>query len=109
MAKCPLCGKGTLKATREKHVMFGVDLGTYPAERCSACGEVFTDSSAMEKIEAEAKAKGIWGIGKKTKITRSGNSLAVRIPKEVVSFLHLKEGQEAYIHPEQKKLVIEPG
>jgi len=108
MTKCPMCEKGVLKATKEKHVLFGVDLGTYPAEKCTICGEVFTDSSHMKKIEEIAKAKGIWGIGKKTKITRSGNSLAVRIPKEVANFLHLKEGQDVSLHPDQNKLVIEP-
>ncbi len=102
-----MCEKGTLKSTEEKHVLFGVDLGTYPGEKCSACGEVFTDSAIMKKIEAIAKQKGIWGLGKKTKIARSGNSLAVRIPKEVAVFLKLREGKEAYIHPEDNKLVIE--
>ena len=62
----------------------------------------------MKKIEALAKAKGIWGLGKKTTIARTGNSLAVRIPKDIAVYLHLTEGKEVYIHPESKKLVIEP-
>lgn len=107
MTNCPICNKGMLKPTTEKHVLFGVDLGTYPGERCTECGEVFTDSSVMEKIEAVAKQKGIWGLGKKIKIARAGNSLAIRIPKEVANYLKLKEGKEAYMHPESHKLVIE--
>lgn len=107
MTTCPICEKGTLKPVKEKHVLFGVDLGTYPGEKCFECGEVFTDSSVIQKIEAVAKQKGIWGLGKKTKISRTGNSLAVRIPKEVADYLKLKEGTEAYIHPEKNKLVIE--
>ena len=107
MTICPICEKGTLKPVQEKHVLFGVDLGTYPAEKCSNCGEVFSDSSVMQQIETAAKKKGIWGLGRKTKIARAGNSLAVRIPKEVADFLKLKEGKEAYIHPDKRKLVIE--
>ncbi|MBI4144594.1 AbrB/MazE/SpoVT family DNA-binding domain-containing protein [Candidatus Woesearchaeota archaeon] len=61
----------------------------------------------MSAIEAAAKAKGIWGLGRKTKITRTGNSLAVRIPKELAEHLKIKEGRDAYIHPDVKKLVIE--
>ena len=61
----------------------------------------------MEKIEATAKQKGIWGLGVKTKISRAGNSLAVRIPKKIADYLKLTEGAEAYIHPENKKIVIE--
>ena len=49
------------------------------------------------------------GLGKKAKITKTGNSLAVRIPKEIANFLKLKEGNEAYIHPEKDKIIIESG
>ncbi|MBI2650301.1 AbrB/MazE/SpoVT family DNA-binding domain-containing protein [Candidatus Woesearchaeota archaeon] len=56
----------------------------------------------------QARKKGVWGLGKKTKITKTGNSLAVRIPKEIANFLNLKEGKEAYMHPEKdNKLIIE--
>lgn len=87
--------------------MFGVYLGEFPAEVCSACGESFTDQETTKKIEEAAKKNGIWNLGKKTKITRTGNSLAVRIPKELADFLKLKEGDDAFIHPEEKKIVIE--
>ncbi|MBI4141094.1 hypothetical protein HY485_04630 [Candidatus Woesearchaeota archaeon] len=107
MTKCPICEKGTLKKVIEEHKMFGVSLGKYPGEKCTNCREVFTDGSVMAKIEAVAKQKGIWGLGKKTKIAKAGNSLAVRIPQEIAKYLKLKIGEEAYIHPEQNKLVIE--
>ena len=105
--RCPICGEGTLKKGKIKEYMFGVFLGGFPAEICSECKESFTDAETTRKIEEAAKQKGIWGMGKKTKITRTGNSLAVRIPKEIVDFLKLKEGKDAYIHPEGNKLVIE--
>ena len=108
MVKCPICEKGILKKSKESKVFYGIDLGEYPVEKCTKCGEIFTDSNVMREIEKKAKEKGIWGLGKKTKVTRTGNSLAVRIPKEIADFLKLKEGKEAYIHPEGNKLVIEP-
>ena len=107
--KCPVCEKGVLKKGNVKEAMFGVYLGNFPAEICTKCGESFTDKKTTLAIEELAKKKGIWGLGKKTKITRSGNSLAVRIPKEIVEFLKLKEGSEAYIHPENDKIIIESG
>jgi len=107
MVKCPICEKGILKKTKERKIFYGVDLGEYPVEKCTKCGETFTDAEVMRKIEKIAKKKGIWGLAKKTKITRTGNSLAVRIPKNIVNFLKLKEGEEAYIHPEDHKLIIE--
>jgi len=74
---------------------------------CDKCNESFTDEETTRKIQGVAKKKGIWGLGKKTKIAKAGNSLVVRIPKEIADYLGLKEGKEAFIHPEEKKLVIE--
>lgn len=105
--KCPICDKGELKKGKIEEYMFGVYLGEFPAEICTKCDESFTDSEITKKIEESAKKKGIWNLGKKTKITRTGNSLAVRIPKDIVDYLKIKEGKKAYIHPEANKLVIE--
>lgn len=107
MIKCPICEKGVLEPVKKKHEMFGVDLGTYAGEKCSVCGEVFTDSSEMIKIEIAAKKKGIWGLGKKSTIARTGNSLAVRIPKQIADFLKIKEGSDVFIHPDKNRLVID--
>jgi len=105
--KCPICKKGILKSGKFKEEMFGVYLGEFPAQICSKCNESFTDEKTTLKIENSAKAKGVWGLGKKTKITKTGNSLAIRIPKKIANFLNLKEGNDAYIHPDKNKLVIE--
>ena len=105
--KCPICEKGTLKEGRVKEQMYGIHLGTFPATICNKCGESFTDSETTKNIERIAKKKGIWGLGAKTRITRAGNSLAVRIPKKIADYLKLKQGAEAYVHPEKDKLIIE--
>jgi len=104
---CPICEKGILKKKKIKETMFGIYLGEFLAEVCTHCKESFTDIKTTKKIETAAKKKGIWGLGMKTKIMKSGNSLAVRIPKKVADYLHLKQGKEAFIHPEDNKLVIE--
>ena len=106
--KCPICGKGVLRKGKHKETMFGVYLGQFPAEVCSKCNESFTDEKTTRAIEKSARRKGVWGLGRKTKITTSGNSLAVRIPKPIARFLKLRSGEEAYIHPEKGKIVIEP-
>jgi len=105
--KCPICEKGELKKGKIKEYMFGYYLGEFSAEICTKCNESFTDAETTRKIEEIAKRKGIFGLGKKTKITKTGNSLAVRIPKKIADFLKLKDGEEAYVHPEEHKLVIE--
>lgn len=105
--KCPICEKGNLKKGKMKKYFHGVYLGEFPAEVCTGCKESFTDSETTKKIEAAAKNKGVWGLGASTKITKTGNSLAVRIPKKIADFLKLKAGKVAYIHPEGRKLIIE--
>ena len=102
-----MCEKGKLAPAQEKHVHFGVDLGTYPGQKCTFCGELFIASSVMTQIETAAKKKGVWGLGRKTKISKSGNSLAIRIPKELAEHLNLKEGKDAYLHPEKNKIVVD--
>lgn len=106
--KCPICEKGELKKQIIKEEMFGVYLGDFPAEVCTKCGESFTDEETTKRIEKAAKKKGIWGMERKTKVTQTGNSLAVRIPKEIAEFLKMKKESEVYVHPEGKNLIIEP-
>lgn len=72
MTTCPVCERGTLNKAKEPHVMFGVDLGSYKGEKCTSCGEVFTDSVVMKKIEEVARQKGI--LGRVTKTRRTQNS-----------------------------------
>ena len=105
--KCPICEKGNLKKRTIKEAMFGIYLGDFPAEVCDTCNESFTDAATTRKIEGAAKKKGIWGLSTTTKITKTGNSLAVRIPKKLAVYLNLKNGEEAYIHPDSNKLIIE--
>ncbi len=87
--------------------MYGVYLGEFPAEVCSYCKESFTYSETTKKIEKIAKQKGLWGLSATTKIAKTGNSLAVRIPKKIADYLKLKPGEETFIYTENNKLVIE--
>ena len=107
MEKCPMCEKGYLKKIINKETIYGVYLGDFPAKKCSFCGEIWTDGKTMEKIEKIAKEKRVWGLGIKTKIIKTGNSLAVRIPKKIADFLKLKKEKEVFIHPQDNKLVVE--
>lgn len=105
--KCPACNDGELKKARIREEQLGVFLGEYKGLRCDACNETFFDEATTQKIIEKAKEKGIFGIEAKTKIAKSGNSLAVRIPKNIATIMKLKEGQEVRMHPAGKKLIIE--
>ena len=108
LKKCPICGKGSLIRKKVNEVMFGVNLGEFSEWVCDHCGESFTDEKTTQTIVNRAKQRGIWGLGKKVKVVRSGNSLVIRIPKEIVDFMGLKKDQELFIHPEgRSKITVE--
>ncbi|MFQ6013521.1 MAG: YgiT-type zinc finger protein [Thermoplasmata archaeon] len=104
--KCPVCGKGDLVRGEVDEEMFGVSLGTYPAEVCTECGESFVDGEAMDAIEAKAKELGLWGLAKKVTVRKSGNSLVVSIPADLARFLHLRGGEDALLRPEAKRRLV---
>lgn len=106
--KCPICEKGELEIKEIEEKIFGIFIGKYPAEVCTNCGESFIDEETMTQIEKRAKELGIGGLSKKTRVSKSGNSLVVTIPKEIAKFMDIEKGKDILIHPEGKsKLVIE--
>lgn len=86
--------------------MFGADLGEFDAEVCDECGETFLDSGSMKTLETRAKKAGVWGLGEKLKVVKSGNSLVIRIPARLAKHLKLKSGTEVYVHPEGDDRIV---
>lgn len=108
MKKCPICEIGNLKEGNLEEEMFGISLGRYQAEICDNCGESIVDENTMLEIEQKARKLGIWGLAKKIKVVRIGNSLAVRLPADVAKFMKLHEGSEIFLHPEgTTKIILE--
>ena len=106
--KCPICEKGIMKSKKVKYSVYGIDLGSFPAQVCNYCQEEwFSETTALE-IERLEKEKGLFGLSKKSKISYSGNSLIVRIPEAISKFMKLKKEKEIIIYPQGKnKLVVE--
>lgn len=108
MKECPICGSGRLKKGEIEEEMFGISLGRYDAEICDACGESFVDGATMRMIEEKARELDIWGIAKKIKVVRSGDSLAIRVPLDIAKLFNLREGKEIFLYPEgTTKLALE--
>ena len=103
MQQCDECSKGVLKKQKVDYMLLGHNLGTFDALVCSVCTETIFEGDTFGLIEQRAKEKGLWGISAKTRIGTSGNALDVKIPKQVVSFLRLKKGQEVLIEPVDEK------
>jgi len=106
MEKCYTCEKGTLKKQKVDFKLYGELVGKFDADVCDKCGEKFFDEATSEKIDVEAKAKGLWGLEAETSIGQSGDSLMVRINKPLAGFLNLHKGEKVKIRPEDKKRLI---
>lgn len=99
--KCVICNGETSKKNVE-HKESGVFLGNFSAYVCKKCGEIYFDEKTAEKIQHKSKQMGLFGLAKKAKVAEIGNSIAIRIPKEIAEFLKLKKGKEVIIFPESK-------
>ena len=105
--KCLMCS-GELKEKIVEHREFGISLGRFKAQVCTKCGEIFYDSNIADKIQAKSRELGLFGLAKKTKVAQVGNSLAIRIPKEIAKFIKLKKEGEVKITPRnQKEIIVE--
>lgn len=98
------CG-GKLKKSFCEVEFFGIDFGLKPCEVCSKCGEEFLDDSVLEEIEKEVKKKKLFGLEKRLEVTKSGNSLVIRIPPEIAAFSKLSYKSRIRIYPSSKKRI----
>lgn len=105
--KCPICD-GRMERMKVEYEYHGIRIGEFDADVCADCGEAFFTEEASDDIDRIAKEKGLWGMEVRSKVSYSGNSLIVRIPREIVEFLDLEKGDNIRIHPEGKRrLVVE--
>lgn len=87
---------------------FGIDFGMREAAVCARCGAEYLPQEVMEDIEKEVKMKGLFGLERRGRVAKSGNSLVIRIPKDIAKTLKIKRDLPIVIYPsEPRKLVIE--
>lgn len=96
-----MCGGKTINKNVE-HKEFGILLGIFPASVCEKCNEVYFDEKTAEEIQKKSQEMGLFGLARKVKVAEIGNSIAIRIPKEIGNFMNLKKGKEVIIFPENK-------
>lgn len=101
------CG-GRLKKSVSEVEFFGIDFGLKEADVCSKCGSEYLSQEVMQELEAEVKRRGLFGLERRGRVAKSGNSLIVRIPSEIVESLKIRRDLPIVIYPsELKKLVVE--
>jgi len=84
---------------------FGIDFGLRDCEVCTKCQSEYLDDKVMEEIENEVKAKKLFALERKIKVTKSGNSLVIRIPPEIAKFNDLHYESILRLMPVTKKKI----
>ncbi len=84
---------------------FGIDFGLRHCEVCTDCQSEYLDDNVMEEIEKEVKAKKLFALERKIKVTKSGNSLVIRIPPEIAQFSNLHYESILRLMPVTKKKI----
>ena len=105
--KCIMCsGKTVLKNVDYREL--GILLGHFKGNVCEKCGETYFDEQAAEQIQQKSKDLGLFGLSKKAIVAELGNSIAIRVPKEIAAFLNLKKGHEVTLVPtDQHGLLVQ--
>ena len=105
--KCTACKAGKYENKKVPYVFLGENIGNFNALVCNNCNETLFESDASDKIEAEEKQRGLWGLRARSTVSKVGNALDVRINKTLAEFLSLKKGQEVILEPiDRTKLQI---
>jgi hypothetical protein len=86
----------------------GIDFGIRTGHVCTKCGDEFLTDEVWQEIEDKAKESGLFGLEKKVKVRKSGNSLVVTLPPQIAKYIGIKRESVVSLVPSGKgKLEIE--
>jgi len=87
---------------------FGVDFGIRDGHVCTSCGDEYLTDEVWQEVEDKAKELGLFGIERKVRVRKSGNSLVVSIPPDIAKYLGItKECLVSLVPTGKRKIEIE--
>lgn len=100
---CPLCKKGNMQKVKDIIKQDGVE---FEAFKCSNCGEELLN---MNQLKILADKYRTLRKSKEIAFSKWGNSIALRIPKEIVKEYNIKSGTRAILTKDKQGIKIVPG
>lgn len=94
--------KGKLKKSKAEVEFFGIDFGIRECDVCTKCGSEYLDNETLKEIEQEIKKRKLFGLEQIIRVTKSGNSIVVRIPQEIAKFSDIRYRSLVRIFPVEK-------
>lgn len=99
--KCPIC-KGEMEKNKDIMKEDNIDFEVY---KCKKCGEELMN---MEQLHNLAKKYRKLRKAEEVTFAKWGNSIAIRIPKQFINSLHIRQGEQGLLLQEDKELKIIP-
>ena len=96
------CG-GILKKSITEVEFFGINFGIKECEVCTKCNAEYLDNEVIQDIQEQTKKLGIFGLERNLQISKSGNSLILRIPVDIAKFMNIRYKTHVRVFPNSKK------
>lgn len=100
--KCPICNKKKMKKIKDTIKQDGVE---FEAFKCKSCGEEIMDMKQLKVLAGEYRKL---RQSKEVTFSKWGNSIAVRIPSEIVEEYHITSGKQGILTKDKKSIKITP-
>lgn len=100
--KCPKCKKEAMEKIKDTIEQDGVEFEAY---KCKSCGEEIID---MKQLEVLARKYRKLRKAKEVTFAKWGNSIALRIPSEIVAEYNITSGKQAILTTDKKGIKIIP-
>jgi hypothetical protein len=78
---------------------FGHDFGVRVGHACTRCGDEFLSEQTWQEVEDKAKELRVFGLERKVRIRKSGNSLVLTLPPEIAAYVGAKKDALASLVP----------
>ncbi len=98
--KCPICRKGTMEKVKDIMEQDGME---FEAFKCNSCGEEIMD---MKQLQALAHKYRNLRKAKEVTFAKWGNSIAIRIPSDIVAEYKITSGKQAILTKDKKGIKI---
>ncbi len=100
--KCPICLKKSMEQVKDVIAQDGVDFEAY---QCSKCGE---EIMTMKQLKVLAGKYRTLRKAKEITFAKWGNSIAVRIPSDIVEEYHFGVGKQGLLTKDKEGIRITP-
>jgi hypothetical protein len=100
--KCPVCNKGKMEKVKDVIKQDGV---IFDAFKCNICGE---EIITMPQLKVLANKYRKLRESKEVTFAKWGNSIAVRIPRDIVDELQIRSGKQGILTKDKKGIRIIP-